>query len=162
MARGEKLIQGWKDDKAAQKAYNTVLDQAGVSWGKVTDLRKASMEHASSRGELDEAAIGSMSKHTTSKLSKCYHTELFPPTLRVMSGFNKNDVYFCPPTRHFGPQEMTEFILTALVFPLSAVWREQSLDPDRGDRSEAAKNIAFSCSSSLSGWHLLDQGPSRT
>jgi hypothetical protein len=47
LARGEKLIQGWKDDKAAQKAYNTVLDQAGVSWGKVTDLRKASMEHAS-------------------------------------------------------------------------------------------------------------------
>ena len=138
----EKLIQGWKDDKAVQKAYNTVLDQAGVSWGKVSHLRKAGMEYASSRGELDEAALGSLSKHTTSKLSKCYNTELFPPVLRVMAGFDKDDVYFCPRTSHCS-REMPEAILSALIFPRINEWRQQCRDPVRGDHSEAAKNFLW-------------------
>jgi hypothetical protein len=129
-------VEGW--DKAVQKAYNAVLDQAGVSWGKVAHLRKAG-----SRGDLDEAVLGSMSNHTTSKLGKCYHTELFPSLLRVMSGFDKDDVYFCPHTGHFGPQEMPESILSSLVFPRIGEWREQCLDPVRGDNSEAAKNFIW-------------------
>jgi hypothetical protein len=87
----EPLIQGWKDEKAAQKAYSTVLDRVGVSWAKVTHLRKAGMEYASARGELGEKAIESMSKHQTEKLGKVYMTELYGPVMRVMSGHPKGD-----------------------------------------------------------------------
>jgi hypothetical protein len=87
----EPLIQGWKDEKAAQKAYNAVLDRVGVSWGKVTHLRKAGMEYASSRGELGEKEVASMSKHQTDQIGKVYFTELFGPVLRVMSGHPKGD-----------------------------------------------------------------------
>jgi hypothetical protein len=87
----EPLIRGWNNDNAAQKAYNTVLNRVGVSWGKVTHLRKAGMEYASARGELREKDIASMSKHQTDKIGKVYFTELFGPLLRVMSGHPKGD-----------------------------------------------------------------------
>ena len=57
------LIQEWKDQKAADKSYCSILKHCGVHWEKCTHLRKAGPEYASSRGELLPSEVATMSKH---------------------------------------------------------------------------------------------------
>ena len=81
----------WKCTRIAGTAYSRLLDGCGISWGKIIHMRAAGIEHASSMGELDAAAVGTLSKHQKSNLDKVYMTELFPPILRVMAGFSYSE-----------------------------------------------------------------------
>jgi hypothetical protein len=72
---------------------------------KLSDLRH-NMSHGPSIEGIEshmippilEEVVRAMSKHTTSKIGKCYVSELFPEVLRVMGGFEKDDVM--PKGRH--------------------------------------------------------------
>ena len=65
--RNVKLIN-WADGKAAESAYNTVLNATGISWAKVTHLQKAGMEQGSAQGELSNDEMATMSKHRMEKI----------------------------------------------------------------------------------------------
>ena len=57
------LIENWASQNAAHDAYDAVLKAIGVSWKKVLHMRSASIEYASSIGELTPEEIGTMTKH---------------------------------------------------------------------------------------------------
>ena len=137
--RKVKLIQKWKDQKAAEKAYNRVLSAVRVSWAKVTHLRKAGMEQGSVEGELTTEELATMSKHDTKKIFR-YATELYKPLLKVMSGHLRSDEYFVPRTLLEIPEQWGDIM--ELIFPLARVWRFQHHSP-MGDKSEAAYNFLY-------------------
>ena len=58
-----KVWDEWRDTKVAGNAYTRLLDRLKISWGKVIHLRSAGIEYASAVGELDQAAVATMSKH---------------------------------------------------------------------------------------------------
>jgi Centromere DNA-binding protein complex CBF3 subunit, domain 2 len=149
-----KLIVEWHDEKASYEAFCALLDEAGLSWAKKTHLRKQGIYAGSTRGELESSKIGTMSKHKTEKIA-VYETELFPPVLRVMSGFRQQSCYLVPRTRVFPCALLREHqfpngaieqdaveAATLLLFPRIRVWREQQSGP-HGDTSEAAKNFLY-------------------
>jgi hypothetical protein len=63
-----------------------------MQWSKVTHLQTLAIETASQHG-LNCAEIASMSKHVISALDDCYITQLLPVTLKVMAGFEKDEMY---------------------------------------------------------------------
>ena len=64
-----KLIQDWNDHSSHQAAFETLLASLDISWDKKTHLCKQGIEYASSRGQMDEDAIGTLSKHKTQKIA---------------------------------------------------------------------------------------------
>ena len=147
-----KLIVEWKNEKAAYEAFKDLLGAAGLSWAKVSHLRKQGMEAGSFRGELESNQLGTMSKHKTEKIA-VYETELLPPVLRVMAGFRQKSCYFVPRTRVFPREELLHHhfpngvvqqnereAATFLIFPRMRHWRTQMCSP-QGDKSEAAANF---------------------
>ncbi len=143
-----KLANEWSSTKAANQAYIDLLDSCGVSWRKITHLRSAGIEQASSTGELDASMVGTLSKHQTSNLDRVYMTELFPPILRVMAGFSFTEnrgktnscIYHVP--RSFINLPWTDNEIVHFIFPNIDSWQEQYQSPE-GDQSEAAKNFLF-------------------
>ena len=137
-----KLIVEWKNRTATETAYKAVYARAGVSWAKITHIRKLGMEFASSIGELDDKVISNMSKHNKKEKMGRYTTELPRPVMRVMAGFEKDDsTYFVPRTRLPIPNGITLLQIVNLLFPRRNEWLEQIQDEVRGDNSKAAKNF---------------------
>lgn len=137
-----KLIVEWKNRTAAETAYKAVYERAGVSWAKITHIRKLGMEFASSIGELDDRLISNMSKHNKKEKMGRYTTELPRPVMSVMAGFNKKvSSYFLPRSRLPIPNGITLLQVVNLLFPRRNEWLEQSRDEARGDHSQAAKNF---------------------
>ena len=147
-----KLIVEWKSEKAAYEAFSALLDAAGLSWAKVSHLRKQGMEAGSFRGQLESNQLGTMSKHKTEKIA-AYETELFPPVMRVMAGFQQQSCYSVPRTRVFPRDELMQHpfpnaivpknaleAATLLIFPRIQEWRAQMCSP-HGDKSKAAENF---------------------
>jgi len=64
-----KLIQDWNDCSSHQAAFETLLASLDISWDKKTHLCKQGIEYASSRGQIDEDTIGTLSKHKTQKIA---------------------------------------------------------------------------------------------
>jgi hypothetical protein len=135
------LITGWSSSTVVTNCYNRVLDSCGVSWSKVSHMRTAGIEYASSRGELGREAIATMSKHTNGdKLETAYVTELFAPTMRVMAGFSQKDDYFVARSEVECP--FTQEEMSTLAFPHIEEWREQYQSP-MGDKTKAAYNFLY-------------------
>jgi hypothetical protein len=138
----------WRDTRVAGTAYNRVLTDCNVSWGKVVHMRAAGIEHASAIGQLDAAAVSTLSKHQKSNLDKVYMTELFGPVLRVMAGFSASDnLTKTNPTIYHVPRALIELPWPAdevakFVFPKIDIWRMQHESP-QGDKSEAARNFLY-------------------
>jgi hypothetical protein len=86
------IITGWETDRAACNAFKRMLDSMDLWWSKVTHIRTVAIEYASTKG-LSRAEIATMSKHAISSLDDFYITQLFPPALLVMSGFEREEVY---------------------------------------------------------------------
>ena len=61
------LIVEWSGDSSAYDAFETLLDNAGLEWAKVTHLRKLGIEQASALGGLASNQTSTMSKHKTEK-----------------------------------------------------------------------------------------------
>lgn len=151
-----KLIVEWTDEKSSYSAFCALLDAAQLQWAKKTHLRKLGMAIGTTRGELETHKITTMSKHKTEKGKMAvYETELFPPVLRVMSGFQQQSCYFVERTRLFptealrqhqfpnGQVRTNEYEAAAyLIFPRIGHWRAQYHSPS-GDHSEAANNFLF-------------------
>ena len=141
-------FEQWRCSRVAGNAYNRLLSGCGLSWGKVIHMRAAGIEHASAMGELDAAAVSTLSKHQKSNLDKVYMTELFPPILRVMAGFSNTEnkvstnscIYHVPRTLVELP--WTDDQVTSFIFPRVEVWRAQFQSPE-GDTSEAARNFLY-------------------
>ena len=133
-----KIWSQWKDTKVAGTVYKRLLNHCNINWGKVVHMRTTGIEYASSQGELDGGAVGTMSKHQSSKLEKVYMTELFAPVLRVMSGFEKDENYYVP--RILLKLPWSESDLCAYIFPKLHVWLIQYKAPN-GDHSLAAENF---------------------
>ena len=133
-----KIGKDWKDTKVAGTTYQRLLDQCHINLGKVIHMRSAAIEYASSIGELDQAAVSTMSKHQQSQLDKVYMTELYGPLLRVMSGFKVDGNYHVPRTFIDLPWPIT-FLLPRL-FPTFTIWQNQFRSPS-GDHSKAASNF---------------------
>jgi hypothetical protein len=146
----EPLIRGWRDNKAANEAYSTILDRCNIRWAKVTHLRKAGVEFASATGELSADEIATMTKHAASNsgsstLMNHYMTELSKSVLRVMAGFSKDDKeYFVWRTRMLGLEEYClqngNISLLHRIFPAYQAWLQER-DGPAGDKSDAAKNF---------------------
>jgi hypothetical protein len=147
-----RLLRTWANQKAAHTTYSQVLEDNNVEWEKVTHLRKAAVEEASTGG-LDRQSIGTMSKHQTetgtSKLSTAYCTELLPSVMLWASGYDKNDIhsYNNPRTRLQLPiinnnnnnNNTDTFILS--IFPQIQRWKEEQADRARGDNRECARHF---------------------
>lgn len=104
--------------------FEAVYSRAGVrSWDKCTHIRKLGTERASCSG-LIETEIGSLSKHTTDKISTRYVTELNPDTLLVMSLHQKGEIYFVPRTLLQLP---LDFSFTDRPLPANYSFSEQDL-----------------------------------
>ena len=151
-----KLIGEWTDEKSSYLAFCALLDEAQLQWAKKTHLRKLGMAIGTTRGELETHKISTMSKHKTDKGKMAvYETELFPPVMRVMAGFQQQSCYLVERTRIF-PNEylrqhrfpngqvcVNEYEAAAyLIFPRIGQWRAQYHSPS-GDHSEAASNFLF-------------------
>ena len=101
-------------------------------------MRSAGIEYASSVGELDQAAVATMSKHQQSVMDKVYMTELYGPLLRVMSGFKVEDNYHVPRTTLTLPWPIDDVVCR--IFPKVHHWRLQYSSPS-GDHSRAARDF---------------------
>ena len=137
----------WQNTRIAGTAYKNLLDSCGISWGKIVHMRAAGIEYASAMGELDAAAVSTLSKHQKSNLDKVYMTELFPPILRVMAGFSCSDklntnsnIYHIPRTLVTLPWSDDD--VCRFIFPKIQFWRAQYYSP-QGDTSDAATNFLF-------------------
>ena len=151
-----KLIVEWTDEKSSYLAFCALLDAAHLQWAKKTHLRKLGMAIGTTRGELETHKISTMSKHKTDKGKMAvYETELFPPVMRVMAGFQQQSCYFVERTRIFPNEFLRQHrfpngqvcaneyeAATYLIFPHIGQWLAQYLSPS-GDHSEAAKNFLF-------------------
>ena len=136
-AKWRKLrLLSWTSQKSADAAYRSVLKATGVSWGKVTHLRKTGMEQASAHGDLGIDEIATMSKHRTNKIYR-YATELYTPLMKVMAGFKRTEAYFVPRTQVELP---VEWDAESIIFPHLETWRLQAASPT-GDQSDAASNF---------------------
>jgi len=136
-----KLIVEWKDRKAAETAYKALYARAGVSWAKITHVRKQGMEYASAIGELEERILESMSKHNQKKISR-YVTEIPRPVMSVMSGNDKAvATYFNSRSQLAFPYGIQLIEIATRLFPRRPEWIAQRQDETRGDNSEAAKNF---------------------
>ena len=150
------LIAEWNHDTAAYDAFETLLDNAGLKWAKVTHLRKLGIEQATALGGLHSNQVSTMSKHRTEKGKMAvYETEIARPVCSVMAGFTKEGCYFVPRSRLFphtellqhqfpnGRVQSDEFeAATWLIFPQSDRWRQEQRGP-AGDKSECAQNFLF-------------------
>jgi hypothetical protein len=134
------LIKDWNSRSAAYQTFKSVLQSLNISWAKVTHMRTAGIENASARGELTADETATMSKHSTERIFEAYLTELFPPVMRVMAGFQKNDTYFVPRVEVAPPFTAEE--MSNLVFPQISKWRQQH-SSEEGDPSEAARNFLY-------------------
>ena len=131
------LISGWKDQKAADKAYRALLMATNISWSKVTHLRKAGMEQSSARGDLTSEEQATMSKHSTQKNFR-YASELYAPVMHVMAGFSRASEYRVPRINLEPPPDWGD--ITRCVFPQIDIWKMQANAPD-GDKTRAAQNF---------------------
>lgn len=150
------LIVEWNHDTAAYDAFETLLENAGLKWAKVTHLRKLGIEQASALGGLQSTQISTMSKHKTDTGKMAvYETEIARPVCSVMAGFTKEGCYFVARSRLFPHMELRQHhfpngwvqidqfeAATWLIFPHSYRWRQEQLSP-AGDKSEAAENFLF-------------------
>jgi Centromere DNA-binding protein complex CBF3 subunit, domain 2 len=115
------LIVEWSGDSSAYDAFETLLDNAGLEWAKVTHLRKLGIEQASALGGLASNQTSTMSKHKTEKGKMAvYETEIARPVCSVMAGFTKEGCYFVARSRLF-PHER----LRQLIFPNGLVPSDQ-------------------------------------
>jgi hypothetical protein len=143
-----RLIVGWEMGKHGEKshssAYEALYKKCNVSWAKVTHLRKLGMEHASTQG-MTEEELGTLSKHITRKIAR-YETELYPPILKIMAGFKKEQDYFVPRTMLDLPAGLTDEALVSLFWPRIHHWRESQADTLLGDNPDpkcAAHNFLW-------------------
>ena len=118
-----KIWEEWKNTRVAGTAYSRLLTQCNISWGKIIHMRSAGIEYASAVGELDQAAVATMSKHQQSVMDKVYMTKLYGPLLRVMSGFKVEDNYLVPRTTLNLPWSLDD--ICSRIFPKLHHWRLQ-------------------------------------
>jgi hypothetical protein len=114
------LIKDWNSRSPAYQTFKSVLQLLNISWAKVTHMRTAGIKNASARGELTADESSTMSKHSTERIFEAYLTEFFPPVMRVMAGFQKNDTYFVPRVEVAPPYTAEE--MTNSVFPQTSKW----------------------------------------
>jgi hypothetical protein len=134
---GRRVICEWNDDNAAHEAYKVVIARASLKPTKVLHLRLQGIESAS-RGGLDNDECGTLSKHSTQKISR-YATELYPPVLKNKSGFlNRQDEYYVGRTELMITDQMkATFNVVKCLFPLIEVWQEEQRSA-HGDHTDAA------------------------
>jgi Centromere DNA-binding protein complex CBF3 subunit, domain 2 len=135
------LVDSWESERTADTAYRSLYKKTGISWGKITHLRKQGMEYASSRGELMNHAVAGLSKHDIGKVAR-YVTELPPATLRVMAGFKVDEEYFVPRTQLSMMNNMTKEEVTRAIFPKIDDWRDER-ESHAGDKGPAAKSFLY-------------------
>ena len=123
----------------ARRAYAKVFQDMGVTWAKVTHLRKSGMDAAGTTGVSSEM-LGSMSKHTSGNKQTRYNPQLSDEVMQVMSGFKRGDLYDVPRTRLELPWTKEE--LANRLFPQRHIWIMQH-HSDLGDKSVAASNFLF-------------------
>jgi Centromere DNA-binding protein complex CBF3 subunit, domain 2 len=131
-----KIISGWSSTKAVDRAYQAVYKACGVGWKKSTHLRTLGIEHASAAGcQNDE--LGTMSKHLIDKIDR-YTTELYPPLLKVMARFAKDEDYWVPRLFLEPPSNVnfTEHDLLKCLWPKIDDWRAQQ----EGSNGDGAGN----------------------
>jgi hypothetical protein len=143
-----RLIVNWEMGKNGEKshssAYEALYKKCDVSWAKVTHLQKLGMEHASTQG-MTEEELGTLSKHITRKIAR-YETELYPPVLKIMAGFKKEEDYFVPRVHLDLPNGITDEVLVSLLWPRIHHWRESQADTLLGDNPDpkcAAHNFLW-------------------
>jgi Centromere DNA-binding protein complex CBF3 subunit, domain 2 len=151
------LIVEWSGDTSAYDAFETLLDNAGLNWAKVTHLRKLGIEQASALGGLASNQTSTMSKHKAEKGKMAvYETQIARPVCSVMAGFTKEGCYFVARSRLFPHEQLRQLVFpnglvpsdqfeaaTWLIFPNSRRWRQEQRSP-AGDKSECAENFLFS------------------
>ena len=135
----KKLLPSWGANdsgrKACEKSYKEVMGACGIEWNKVTHLRSAAMEKASSSG-LNADQLATMSKHRGERLFDAYLTELFPEVMLVMSGHRPKDTWFVPRTE----VENLPFSLhkcIRVLFPNYDAWLEEFNGPTGTEHSDA-------------------------
>jgi Centromere DNA-binding protein complex CBF3 subunit, domain 2 len=139
----KKIISGWSSTKAVDSAYQAVYKACGVGWKKSTHLRTMGIEFASAAGcQNDE--LGTMSKHLIDKIDR-YTTELYPPLLKVMARFAKDEEYWVPRLLLGLPSDFTEDDLLKCLWPNIDEWREQQqgIHGDGAGRVCAAFNFLW-------------------
>ena len=116
----EKPLITWKSLSNARDAYNNIYAACNIHWAKVTHMRTAGMEYASSQGEHGADQLATLSKHRAERIFEAYLTELFPPLLKTMAGFSPSDNYFLPRSEVPLPYKDDEVV--HLVFPRYKKW----------------------------------------
>ena len=140
----ERILTRWLDNdtsgpRSCHYGYKKILDGANVSFNKVTHLRGSGIERASAKGcNADE--VTTMSKHSKERVFDSYMTQLYPPILMVMAGFEKSDSYFVPRTEVELPYSLDDCIL--MVFPKYPEWQaEWNWGKGDGDPHKSAENF---------------------
>jgi Centromere DNA-binding protein complex CBF3 subunit, domain 2 len=118
-----KILTGWSNRNAVASAYDAIYKALGLSWYKCTHLRTMGIEHASVAG-LNNDELGTLSKHITDKIDR-YTTELYPPVLKVMARFSKEEEYWVPRLSLGLPSDFTHNDLVKCLWPRIDEWREQ-------------------------------------
>jgi len=135
----KRILLRWKTYAPAYHAFNTLLTQLGISWSKVTHLRKSGMDHAGSLG-VDDEHTGSMSKHKKGDKQKRYVPQLNAKVMLVMAGFRPNETYHIGRMNVPRPNNMSLEDAIDKLFPKYQTWMAQ-VESGNGDKSDAAKDF---------------------
>lgn len=134
----------WKPGKkgydTAYTAYTTVFEALGISWSKVTHLRKSGIDRAGTVG-LNNEATGSMSKHRREKQAR-YMPQLCHDVMCVMTGSDHRLPYSLSRSTIPTPNNCELAWAVDQILPEYDRWKAEQQSP-YGDKSDAASDFLY-------------------
>jgi hypothetical protein len=121
-------------------AMREVYNGTGVESCKVTHHRTQAVQMAGSEG-LAPWQINTFTKHMIEKLHSAYQSEVDKETLKVMSGFHKEETRFVPREHLVLPFDIRQYI--DWLLPNYSTWLEQMNSPT-GDKSGCCRKFLLS------------------
>jgi hypothetical protein len=124
-------------------AMRQIFTNSGVKSSKLTHHRTQSVQYAGSKG-LAPAQVSTLTKHILDKFHSAYAPEVEEETMKVMSGFRKQEPRFVKTEHIIFPGGHSEF-LTAGINHLIPDYKRyiQEYTSTVGDKSEAAEKFLF-------------------
>ena len=138
-------LNGYKTYSQESSAMRQVLSAAGLNvyGGKVTHHRSQMVQYAGSRG-LSPYQVCTMTKHIQDKYHSAYLPEVEEETMKVMSGFRKNEARFAATEHVVFPGDHQKYLedgINYLIPNYSRLVQEQQ--SARGDKTQCANKILY-------------------
>jgi hypothetical protein len=121
-------------------AMRDVFNSTGVESCKLTHHRTHAVQYAGSEG-LAPWQINTLTKHMLEKFHSAYQSEVDKESLKVMSGFSRDESRFVP-VEHLALPYSIEYYLRALL-PKYPEWVQQ-MESVRGDKSSCCRKFLLS------------------